>query len=268
MGAILRFSGQPPGEMATLLPVERSIISPWPAESSGRRDDLVLEHLPLVKSVAARCRVKLPVHLEFNDLVQAGILGLMDAVCKYDPETEAAFSTYATHRIKGAILDSLRGQDPAPRTLRRQHRELERVRSQLTQELQRCPTEWEVSERSGVDLESLRATLLDIHHLDQMSGPVFAPSSKNHVRSMAFIDQPEFVWEAKERASLVQELIGRLPESYREVVTLYYTTGLSLKEIGGSFGVSEGQVSRIHKRALQQIHEMLTAKGITSRGEL
>src|SRR5580658_8826689 len=89
------------------------------ADLLQRRDELVLEYLPLVKVVAAHCRVRLPAHLEFSDLVQAGIVGLLDAASKYNTDTEASFSSYATYRIRGAILDSLRKQDPAARRMRK-----------------------------------------------------------------------------------------------------------------------------------------------------
>ena len=93
----------------------------WP-DLAERRNAMVIDHLPMVKAIAARFRLKLPLHLELNDLVQAGIVGLLEAAHRYDPGTENCFSTYATHRIKGAILDSLRGQDPASRKLRKAHR--------------------------------------------------------------------------------------------------------------------------------------------------
>ncbi len=237
-------------------------------DAADQRNDLILEHLPLVKAIAARCRVKLPSHLEFSDLVQAGILGLLDAAPKYTPGTEASFSTYATHRIRGAILDSLRRQDPAARKLRRRHRQLESVRTALSQELQRCPTEAEVSERSGVNLDSLRETVLDIHTVSQMSEQDSPSASGEFEQSKASVAQPESIYQGNQRAWLVKELIGKLPESYRMVITMHYMTDLSLKEISGSFGVPERQVSRIHTQALHRIHAMLRTKGITAKAEL
>jgi RNA polymerase sigma factor for flagellar operon FliA len=249
--------------------------SAWPSDAEfvrsrilEQRNDLVLEHLPLVKAIAARWRVKVPAHLEVSDLVQAGILGLLDAACRYDPATEASFAAYATHRIKGAIVDSLRNQDPAPRELRKRYRELEKVRSELSQTLQRYPTEAEVSDRAGVDVDSLRAMLLDIHHLEQMSGPDRHSAGADLERSEDLQREPESTYEETERAWLVNEVIGRLPESYRAVIILHYTTELSLKEIGGSFGVPERRVSRIHRRALQRINAMFAAMGIRSTSEI
>lgn len=233
-----------------------------------QRNDLVLEHLPLVRAIVARCRVRLPAHLEFSDLVQAGILGLLDAAHKYKTDIGVSFSTYATHRIRGAILDSLRREDPAARKLRRRHRELESVRHALTQKLQRSPTESEVSEQSGMDLDTVRAVAQDIHQVNQMFERHSASAPPGLERSAATAVEPEAICQDEERASLVKELIGKLPDSYRLVITMHYMTNLSLKEIGGSFGVPERQVSRMHARALQRIHAMLRTRGITAPGEL
>jgi RNA polymerase sigma factor for flagellar operon FliA len=229
-----------------------------------RCDELVLEHLPLVKAIASRMRVRLPAHLELSDLVQAGILGLLEAARKYNPGDAASFSTYATHRIKGAIFDSLRVQDPASRKLRRRHRELEKVRSELTQELQRSPTEPEISERSGIALDRLRSTTLDVHCLNQMCGAEGVSDYGDKGICNDSLNQPESQYARQARAVILKELIGKLPASYRMVITLHYTDDLSLKEIGGSAGVPERQVSRVHKRALERINAMLVMKGITS----
>ena len=238
-----------------------------PRPLTDERNDLVLEHLPLVKAIAARCRVRLPSHLEFSDLVQAGILGLLDAARKYDRNAQACFATYATHRIRGAIVDSLRRQDPATRRLRRRHRVLENARNELTHELQRCPTESEVSERSGIDLESLRVTIREIRQVNQMSEQDSALASVERERATA-VAQPEAIYQGQERALLVKELIEKLPECYRMVITMHYMTDISLKEISGSVGMPERQVSRIHTQALQRINAMLRTKGITAKAEL
>src|SRR5579885_1670529 len=120
------------------------------AAKIARRDRIVLEHLPLVKAIAIRVHENLPVHVDLDDLVHAGILGLFDAATKFDPEKQVAFSSYAKHRIKGAILDSLRQLDWASRDLRRRHKQLEAVTRDLASTLQRAPTEAEIAERLGV----------------------------------------------------------------------------------------------------------------------
>jgi RNA polymerase sigma factor for flagellar operon FliA len=238
------------------------------SQQRSQYDELVLEHLPLVKAITARCRVKLPSHLEFSDLVQAGILGLLEAARRYNHGTEASFPTFATHRIRGAILDSLRSQDPASRRLRSRHRILEDARSELTLELQRSPTDSEVSQRSGIDLETLHATTRDIHQVARMSEQGGVSAFANFEQSGDSVDQPESILQVRERVRLVKELIGKLPDSQRVVITMHYVSELSLKAISGSAGVPERQVSRIHTQALHRIHAMLRTRGITARREL
>src|SRR5258707_15645801 len=119
----------------------------------ARRDRIVLEHLPLVKAIAIRVHENLPVHVDLDDLVHAGVLGLFDAASKFDPEKQVAFSSYAKHRIKGAILDSLRQLDWASRDLRRRHKQVEAARRELQATLQRTPTESEIASKLGVDVD-------------------------------------------------------------------------------------------------------------------
>src|ERR1700759_4274103 len=118
-----------------------------PKISQELRDQVVLEHLPLVKAIAIRVHESLPVHVDLDDLIHAGVLGLFDAVAKYDENKNVAFQAYAKHRIKGAILDSLRQLDWASRDLRRRHKQVEAATRELSASLQRTPTEAEVAEK-------------------------------------------------------------------------------------------------------------------------
>src|SRR5260370_26522214 len=128
----------------------------------ARRDRIVLEHLPLVKAIAIRVHENLPVHVDLDDLVHAGVLGLFDAASKFDPEKQVAFSSYAKHRIKGAILDSLRQLDWASRDLRRRHKQVEAATRELATTLQRTPTEAEIAEKLGIDVERWRQMMVDL----------------------------------------------------------------------------------------------------------
>src|SRR5260370_4654512 len=119
----------------------------------ARRDRIVLEHLPLVKAIAIRVHENLPVHVDLDDLVHAGVLGLFDAANKFNPDKQVAFSSYAKHRIKGAILDSLRQLDWASRDLRRRHKQVEAATRELSVSLQRRPTEGGVAAELGVGVE-------------------------------------------------------------------------------------------------------------------
>src|SRR5438477_1009370 len=121
--------------------------------SKAVRDRIVLEHLPLVKAIAIRVHENLPVHVDLDDLFHAGVMGLFDAAVKYNPDKKVVFSAYAKHRIKGAILDSLRQLDWASRDLRRRHKQLEAATRELSLTLQRNPTEAEIAEKLGVDVE-------------------------------------------------------------------------------------------------------------------
>src|SRR5581483_2233007 len=133
------------------------------------RDRVILEHLPLAKAIAIRVHENLPVHVELDDLVHAGVLGLFDAADKFNPTKQVAFSSYAKHRIKGAILDSLRQLDWASRDLRRRHKQVEAATRELAATLQRNPTESEVAEKLGVDVERWHHMMLDLRNVGLVS---------------------------------------------------------------------------------------------------
>src|SRR5437764_8831643 len=140
-----------------------------PAAKIAARDRIVIEHLPLVKAIAVRVHENLPVHVDLDDLVHAGVLGLFDAATKYNPDKQVAFSSYAKHRIKGAILDSLRQLDWASRDLRRRHKQVEAATRELASCLQRTPTEAEVAEKLGVDVDRWRQMMLDLRNVGLIS---------------------------------------------------------------------------------------------------
>ncbi|MDQ2946709.1 MAG: sigma-70 family RNA polymerase sigma factor, partial [Acidobacteriota bacterium] len=128
---------------------------------TAKRDQIVLEHLPLVKAIALRVHENLPVHVDLDDLIHAGVIGLFDAASKYDGDKNVAFSAYAKHRIKGAILDSLRQLDWASRDLRRRHKQLEAVTRELSGVLQRAPTEAEIATKLGYDIDRWRQMMIE-----------------------------------------------------------------------------------------------------------
>src|SRR5512142_948112 len=139
------------------------------AAKLARRDRVVLEHVPLVKAIAVRVHENLPVHVDLDDLVHAGILGLFDAASKFNPDKQVVFSSYAKHRIKGAILDSLRQLDWASRDMRRRHKQVEAATSDLASTLQRNPTEAEVAEKLGMDPERWRGMMIDLRNVGLIS---------------------------------------------------------------------------------------------------
>src|SRR5882762_10802442 len=137
--------------------------------SESDRDQLVLKHLPLVKAIAVRVYENLPVHVDLDDLVHAGILGLFDAANKYNPEKQVVFSSYAKHRIKGAILDSLRQLDWASRDMRRRHKQVEAATRELAATLQRKPTEAEIAQKLGVEVERWRQMVVELRTVGLIS---------------------------------------------------------------------------------------------------
>src|SRR6202790_233532 len=133
------------------------------------RDRIVLDHLPLVKAIAVRVHENLPVHVDLDDLIHAGILGLFDAASKYDAEKQVVFHSYAKHRTKGAILDSLRQLDWASRDLRRRHKQVEAITRDLSGQFERVPTEDEIASKLGVDQERWRNMMLNLCNVGLIS---------------------------------------------------------------------------------------------------
>ena len=233
--------------------------------SREARNQAVLEHLSLVKAIAIRVHEGLPVHVDLDDLVHAGVLGLFDAVDKYDPSKCVAFQTYAKHRIKGAILDSLRQLDWASRDTRRRQKRVEFVTRELTHRLGRVPVEQEIADEMGVTLARWREILLELHTTGPVSVSSHAdqdpdrqePPAKNEFR-------PDRMAERHQLKVTLARAIGCLPERYQRVVFLYYTNDLTMREIGDLMGVNESRVSQIHKTALKKMAVVLESAGIRS----
>lgn len=232
-----------------------------------RRDQIVLEHLPLVKAIAVRVHENLPVHVEVDDLVHAGILGLFDAATKFNPEKQVAFSSYAKHRIKGAILDSLRQLDWASRDMRRRHKQVEAATRELAATLQRNPSEAEVAAKLGLDVERLRTMMLDLRNV----GLVSASTRGNDSEDLPAPDfpttpdtHPDSICAQEQLRDMLKIAMKTLPERYQKVVVLYYTNEMTMKEIGSILGINESRVSQIHKSALEKMNVALEAAGITS----
>jgi RNA polymerase sigma factor for flagellar operon FliA len=239
------------------------------AEQQQIRDRTIIEHLPLVRAIAVRVHENLPVHVDLDDLVHAGILGLFDAVAKYKPEKKVAFSAYAKHRIKGAILDSLRQLDWASRDLRRRHKQLEAVTRELAATLQRSPTESEIAEKMGVDVQRWRQMMTDL----QCVGLVSISARRPDQEDLPAPDypatpetQPDSMCAHEQLHDLLWQAMKRLPERYQTVVVLYYTKEMTMREIGGVLGINESRVSQIHKSALEKMAAALESAGIRSSG--
>jgi RNA polymerase sigma factor for flagellar operon FliA len=241
------------------------------SEFTIERDRLILEHLPLVKAIARSIHGNLPVCVEFDDMVQAGILGLVNAATKFDESKQREFPAYAKHRIRGAILDSLREMDWASRDTRRRKKQVENATRELTAALQRTPTEAEMAGKMGMDVDAWRKTLLAVSILGPVSTSVLAGEDDENTRLLDLPadpeTQPEAICANQELRGKLRWALHTLPERYRKVITLYYTDELSMLEIGRELGVNDSRISQIHKAALAKMALALNGDGIhSSRG--
>jgi RNA polymerase sigma factor FliA len=230
------------------------------------RDRIVLEHLPLVKAIAIRVHENLPVHVDLDDLIHAGVLGLFDAVTKYDASKNVLFQSYAKHRIKGAILDSLRQLDWASRDLRKRQKQIDAVTRDLSTRLGRTPTETEVAGELGVPLERWHHMLMELRTVGLVNLTVPPDSDRDHTQEfVAKADlEPDRICQRRQLQGTLARAIHSLPERYQKVVFLYYTNDLTMKEIGEILGVNESRISQIHKTALKKMAVALQSEGIHS----
>jgi RNA polymerase sigma factor for flagellar operon FliA len=237
-----------------------------PKLSVKQRDQIVLDHLSLVKAIAIRVHENLPVHVDLDDLIHAGVMGLFDAVTKYDGTKNVVFHSYAKHRIKGAILDSLRQLDWASRDQRRRQKQVESTTRDLASKLGRTPCDTEVANQLGVGLERWHRMQMEMRTV----GPVSASSNpeQDRERTQEFAATPEYrpdrMCERRQLQHTLARAIGTLPERYQKVVFLYYTNDMTMKQIGEVLGVNESRVSQIHKTALQKMAGVLQSEGIHS----
>lgn len=222
------------------------------------QERLLLEHLPQVRYIARRIHDRLPSHISFDDLVQAGILGLMEALHKFDPSKNVELKTYAKHRIQGAILDSLRDLDWSPRPLRKKARQLEQAHQRLRAQFGRPATEPELALELGMDLKELQHLLSDLRGLDLGSlQNEFTESGQERETLAAPTEGPEQEPYTQclqgELRELLTHAVGDLLPRERQVLALYYFEELTMKEVGAVLGVGEARVSQIHSAALVRL---------------
>ena len=226
------------------------------------REEIIHKYLHLVKYVAGRISINLPPHVEIDDLINEGILGLIDAIGKYDDSRGVKFETYAITRINGAILDALRALDWVPRAVRQKARELERVFVDLENRLARVPEDEEVSKALGITLKEYHTLLLKIRGTSILSLEEFLPNEKGH--DVALLDtlkdggpDATHLLESTEVKSTLAAAVESLPPQERTVISLYYFEGLTLKEIKNVLEVSESRVSQIHAQAVIRLRSKL-----------
>lgn len=237
-------------------PAERPALAP------ADREKLLVDHLPEVQYIARRMHERLPAHIPLEDLVHAGVLGLIDAVDKFDPTRHVQLKSYAKFRIRGAILDSLRATDWSPRRLRKQARGLEEAFRALSSELGRSPSEAEMAQRLGLGLLEFQRLLGELHGLDlgtlqpenseefdETADAAYAPNGAE--------ENPFFQCLQAELKSFLAEALNSLEEKERQVMGLYYLEELTMKEVGSVLGIGESRVSQLHSLALVRLRARL-----------
>jgi RNA polymerase sigma factor for flagellar operon FliA len=222
------------------------------------RDRLVIEHLPIVRFIARRIHERLPSHVPIDDLYSAGMVGLVDAVTKFDPSKRILFRTYAQHRIRGAILDSLRTLDWSPRELRPKARAIEQAIQTLTSQFGRSPSEPEIAKQLNIELAAYQRLLGELKGLE--IGTLYAERSNDSGEEELpnrTEDDPLFSYLATEMRERLTKAIGDLPERERMVMSLYYYEEITMREIGLVLGVREPRVSQIHASAVLHLRARL-----------
>jgi RNA polymerase sigma factor for flagellar operon FliA len=229
--------------------------------AASLRDQMLLEQLPTVRYLARRIHERLPQHVELDDLISAGVVGLIDAFSKFDHTKKVQFKSYAQFRIRGAILDSLRTLDWSPRELRRKGRAVEEAIRAVTQRLGRVPSEQEIAREMELGLPEYQQLLGQLKGLE-IGSLHMERTEDSGDEELAYIpgapeDDPLFRCLQGEVKQRLTDAIDELPEKERMVLTLYYYEELTMKEIGLTLGVVESRVSQIHSAAVVRLRSTL-----------
>jgi RNA polymerase sigma factor for flagellar operon FliA len=232
------------------------------------QERVLLEHLPIVRFLARRIHERLPQHVDIEDMVSAGVVGLMDAFAKFDPAKKVQFRSYAQFRIRGAILDSLRTLDWSPRELRRKGRAVEEAIRALTARLGHAPGEPDVALEMGLGLEEYQQLLGDLKGLE--IGTLHMERNEDSgEEELAYVpgrpdEDPLFRCLRGELEDRLADGIAHLPDRERLVMTLYYYEEMTMREIGLALGVVESRVSQVHASAV--VHLRGALKDLAARG--
>lgn len=237
-----------------------------------QKDDLVKEYAPLIKFVAQKIAVRLPSNIELDDLISAGVIGLMDAIDKYDPSRDNKFKTYAEFRIRGAILDELRAQDWVPRSIRDKAKLLDKTIIALEADLGRTPEDEEVAAHLNITMDEFHELVNQVRPVSLLSideQQSFGDTDKKSIINLiegTKLNNPFNQLNMKTVKDAIAVAIDGLPERQRLVLSLYYYEDLNLKEIGQVLRVTESRVSQLHAQAVTRLRARLQAT--ISSGEL
>jgi RNA polymerase sigma factor FliA len=232
------------------------------SESSFLRDELVTEYLPYVKRIVQRIAVHLPANVETEDLLNAGIIGLIQAAERYDPKMDNKFITYAVFRIKGAVLSELRSRDFLSKSNRRKAREIENTFLSLEQKLSRQAKDEEVAEDLGLSLDEFYR-IRKISSISFISFEEIGYTSKEDQKSLLRYlinndtEDALTLTRLNEIEKAIAESIGTLSEKERKVISLYYWEEFTMKEIGKTLDITESRVSQIHSQAIGRLRRKL-----------
>ena len=246
----------------------RALVKRYKLDSHGiderLRHQLIMDYAPLIRFVAQRIAVRLPSNIDLSDLVSSGIIGLMDAIDKYDPSRDNKFRTYAEFRIRGAILDELRAQDWVPRSVRDKAKKVEKSYVKLEQKHKRAVSEQEVSKDLGMPLGKYHRMIAKVRtvmlvSLDEVSGTsqLDNRSTLECMENASSNDNPFIQLKVKNLKKTLRDNIKALPDKQRLVISLYYFEELNLKEIGRILNVTESRVSQIHTQAVKRLQGKL-----------
>jgi RNA polymerase sigma factor for flagellar operon FliA len=230
------------------------------------RDQLIMDYSPLIRFVAQRIIARLPANIDIDDLTSAGVIGLMDAIEKYDPSRDNKFKTYAEFRIRGSMLDELRNQDWIPRSVRDKAKKIDRASLALEQELGRAPTEIEVANRLEIDLNTYQSMVAKVKSTSLVSvDDSYGQYYNDRKTLLESLEHPTSInplhqIKSKSMKEMMLQNINELPERQKLVLSLYYYEELNLREIGKILAVTESRVSQLHSQALERLKSKLKKK--------
>jgi RNA polymerase sigma factor for flagellar operon FliA len=231
---------------------------------SNDREQLILDHRPQVRLIARRIHERLPGSVSLDDLVSTGIVGLIAAIDHFDPKMNVKLKTYAEYKIRGAILDSLRGMDWAPRQQRKRVKEIERTIGILEQRLQRAPSEDEIATELNLSMQEYHEWLIDVRgiNLGSLEGSGNDEEGRDLLRFVSDNEEnwPSRLLERSELERLLAEAIERMPYVERTVLSLYYHEELTLREIAKVVKLHESRVSQLKSQAILRLRSNLEKK--------
>lgn len=244
------------------LPDEKALWARYKEQGDdAAREQLILHHMRIVRYVAGRMAIHVPTSIEMNDLVGWGVMGLLDAVEKFDHQQEIKFTTYATIRVRGAIIDQIRSLDWAPRSLRTMARRVGEARDKLRQVQQAEPSAESIADELGTSSEHVEETMAQLQTAQVLSLDNYLPSEEENetrkvdVTSSNLAPSPLSAAMTKERQQLLVEAIFQLPDQQQKVLNLYYFEELTLKEIGLVLSVSESRICQVHSAAMKALRK-------------